>query len=173
MSQPSEWGGTGLSLPYWGPVLACRAGWEKGCVCTDERPSSPCQAPSSTSPASSPQMLESTFAPVVISIMPIAAGQSCWSLVSPYFPYPPDCLCWAGLQTQMQAAGAFIQRSGWWLPGRGHRLWRWREVMVKTGFRGRIGRTRLWPLRERMMPRGLDSSSRTNGVPFTEMREPR
>lgn len=43
--------------------------------------------------------------------------------------------------------------------------------MVKIGFRGRIGRIRLWLLRERMMFRGLDFSSRINGVLFIEMRE--
>lgn len=41
-------------------------------------------------------MLESIFVPVVISIMPIPAEQSCWSLVSSYFPIPKTAfLGWA------------------------------------------------------------------------------
>lgn len=68
-------------------------------------PPAPHQAPSCTSPVSSPQMPESTSAPVAISIMPTPAGQSCWSPVSPCLPRPQGCLGWVGLQEHSSTRG--------------------------------------------------------------------
>lgn len=100
MSHPV--GGEAQACPCPAGVLSLRrvGWWEQGCICTDELPSALHQALSSTSPASSPRMLESTFAPVVISIMPTPAGQNCWSLVSPCFRRLQNCLPWAGLHLQ-------------------------------------------------------------------------
>lgn len=97
-----------------------RAGREKGCVCADELPSTSRQALSSTSLASSRQMLVSISAPVVISIVPTPAGQSCWSLVSPCSTPPPAGQCWAGLWTQ--TVGTSLRWRGWWCMagGAGH-----------------------------------------------------
>lgn len=74
------------------------SGWEGRCLCPHELPTIPHQALSSTSPVSSPRMPASTSAPVVISITPTAAGQSCWSPVSPCSP-PPQALCGCAVDT--------------------------------------------------------------------------
>lgn len=110
-------------------------------MCTDELPSAPHQAPSCTSPVSNPQMQESTFAPVVISIMPIPAGQSCLSLVSPSAPVPK--MACAGLDCRLDTGSWSLH-----LPEGMVVVWMRAPAVeleradgVETGFRGRTSGT--------------------------------
>lgn len=88
MNHPVGREALGLSLPCGDPALT--QGWVMGggYICINKFLSVPHQAPSSTSPASSPLILGSTFAPVVIIIMPTPAAENCWSLVSSSFSLP-------------------------------------------------------------------------------------
>lgn len=136
----------------------------------------PChQAQSCTSPASSPRMLESIFAPVGISIMPTPAGQSCWSLVSSSSPVPSTACPGPGCTLQTQAAGAFIGQRGTvvsWPRTLARKMGRDDGVnMVELIQAELAGLDTEREEKSRKMPKGLDSSSWAHRAPFTKMRE--